>query len=285
MIIEYIRLTNIAFGIVDNTPPVFLPDEIQSLCGPTDLLSTYYSDGTFQNHSQLSLLLAQLAGQIKPVCICTGTNSGNIISIAGNQAIIPQVLYLTPLVSEYEEFWKQLTAYSNQSFKENSEIEMESDKDLIDALAYHSCQVPRLLSVAHYVWFELRRQGTAKSREFYIQAFAKEAIIYYAEMVQILNEFTSETIAHILFACGVHWIVDNAESNVPGTNIPWVTLIRRSCVFPYLDGSYMFPFSLVWRVATTSPVNCIQNKELSILQCTLMHHLIFQTKMRSLNNI
>jgi hypothetical protein len=64
-------------------------------------------------------------------------------------------------------------------------------------------------------------------------------------MVQILQEFTTESIAHILLACGVHWIVNNEESNVPGTE-----LIHKSLIFPYLDGCYIFPFSLVWRAST-----------------------------------
>jgi hypothetical protein len=71
------------------------------------------------------------------------------------------------------------------------------------------------------------------------------------KMVKILKEFTTEDIAHILLACGVHWIVDGESSNVPGTQVPWVTLIQKSLVFPYLDGCYIFPFSLVWRVATS----------------------------------
>lgn len=70
--------------------------------------------------------------------------------------------------------------------------------------------------------------------------------------VQILNEYTPETIARILLACGVHWIVDNEASNVPGTQIPWAALIQKSLVFPYLDGCYLFPLSLVWRVAVSA---------------------------------
>ena len=85
----------------------FLIDEIQKLCCPTNVGSSY-SDGTLQKHSQLSLLLTQLAGQLKPVCICTGTNCGMIKSIAGSAAILPQVLSLTPLVSEYGEFGNNL---------------------------------------------------------------------------------------------------------------------------------------------------------------------------------
>ncbi|KAI8894135.1 hypothetical protein BC833DRAFT_244566 [Globomyces pollinis-pini] len=248
MMKEYIRLTNIAFGVKEIAPPVFLLDEIQTLCRPTNVLSSFWIDGTPRNHSRLSLLLTQLAGNLKPVCICTGTNSGNIISIE-KAAILPQVLSLTPLVSEYGEFWTQLTAYSNRGSSQHSAIKMDADEDLINALVYASYQIPRLLWVAHSVWFDLMKQGTASNREFYIQAFELEAINYYGEMVQILETFTTEEVAHILLACGVHWTVKNEASNVPGTTIPWVTLIQKSVVFPYLDGCYLFPFTLVWRVA------------------------------------
>ena len=82
MMEEYIRLTNIAFNTTHDSPPVFLLDEIQSLCTPMDVKSTFAIKGTVQIHSHLSLLLTQLAGQLKPVCICTGTNNGKITSIA-----------------------------------------------------------------------------------------------------------------------------------------------------------------------------------------------------------
>lgn len=74
-------------------------------------------------------------------------------------------------------------------------------------------------------------------------------------MVEILKQFTTESIAHILLACGVHWIVNNEASNVPGTQIPWTALIQKSLIFPYLDGCYVFPFSLVWRAATSPDIS------------------------------
>jgi hypothetical protein len=68
-------------------------------------------------------------------------------------------------------------------------------------------------------------------------------------MGQILKEFSTDEVAHILLACGVHWRVKNEASNVPGTQIPWSGLIRQSVIFPYLDNCYIFPFSLIWRVS------------------------------------
>ena len=132
---------------------------------------------------------------------------------------------------------------------------MDADKDLIDALVYASYQIPRLLFIAHSVWFNLRKQGTTSNREFYIQVFEQEAIKYYGEMVQIFKEFSTDCIAHFILACGVHWIVDNEASNVPGTQTTWATLIQNSLVFPYLDGCYLFPFSLVWRAATSPGIS------------------------------
>jgi hypothetical protein len=72
---------------------VFLLDEVQVLCVPTSINSKF-DDKT---HSVLSLLLSQLAGRIKPLCIATGTRSGDIISITGRSLIVPKILSLTPL--------------------------------------------------------------------------------------------------------------------------------------------------------------------------------------------
>ena len=74
MMYEYIRLTNLAFGVNCMSPPVFLLDEIQGLLKPTTIQSKY-KDGHIIYHSFLSFLLIQLAGLHKPVCICTGTNN------------------------------------------------------------------------------------------------------------------------------------------------------------------------------------------------------------------
>jgi len=72
------------------------------LCIPTQILSRHKNeDGVAVMHSRLSWLLTQLAGNLKPVCICTGTNSGGVISIVEKSAIMPQNLSLTPLVDHY----------------------------------------------------------------------------------------------------------------------------------------------------------------------------------------
>ena len=96
MMEEYIRLTNVAFGVNCMSPPVFLLDEIQGLCKPTTIQSKF-KDNQVVYHSFLSFLLTQLAGKYKPVCICAGTNSGNIISITERSKLIPQFVSLTTL--------------------------------------------------------------------------------------------------------------------------------------------------------------------------------------------
>ena len=105
MIEEYMRLTNIAFSVdpkteMYNAPPVFLFDEVQSLTKPTGIQSKFLQNNP-QFHTLLSLLLTALATKHYPVCICTGTSNGEIISITDNSVIIPQVLSLTPLVNDY----------------------------------------------------------------------------------------------------------------------------------------------------------------------------------------
>lgn len=95
MMDEYIRLTNAAFGVNCDTPPVFLLDEIQGLCKPTSVQSKLEEDGNIVYHSYLTLLLTQLAGKHKPLCICAGTNSGKIISITERSRIIPHFITLS----------------------------------------------------------------------------------------------------------------------------------------------------------------------------------------------
>jgi hypothetical protein len=162
---------------------------------------------------------------------------------------MPQVLSLTPLVNVYNEVWRQLTALENQR-SQHSEITMESDEVLIEALVYASYQIPRLICIAHSIWFELRKLGT-QNRGYYIEKFEQEAIEYYGEMIQVWKEYDPDQIAHIILACGVHWRVYDKDGNVPGTNIPWEDLIQRALIFPYLDDCYIFPFTLIWRVAAT----------------------------------
>ena len=84
-------------------------------------------------HTLLSFLLTNLAGKYRPICICSGTNNGDIISITEMaNAIYPQVLPLSTLGNDYWEYWKKMT--------DNNEIQIkiEGDEELIEFLAFAS---------------------------------------------------------------------------------------------------------------------------------------------------
>jgi hypothetical protein len=252
MMDEYIRLTNIAFSVdpashMYKTPPVFLFDEVQSLSKTTDIQSKLGKVPQF--HTLLSLLLTALSTKHRPVCICTGTNNGEILSITEKSAIIPQVLSLTPLVddNDYLKYWKQMTDEYNKNLNPQNRIQTAGHEDLIESLAYASYKIPRLLLIAHEIWARLRRNETL-NRETYIQQFEERACSYYTELGSVLTTYSPEEISHIILCCGVHWTVKDVSLCVPGTKIKWSTLIRRSIIFPSLDDCYLFPFTLVWRI-------------------------------------
>jgi hypothetical protein len=207
-------------------------------------------------HSFLSLLLTQLAGKYKPVCICTGTNSGNIINITENSKIIPQFLSLSTLHKEedYKTFWDQRTEYMNNSSSQNAELSY-NDEEMLNSLVYASYQIPRLLLLAHLAWFNHKTTSHLTDQIAPLQSYENDAIHYYSEMSELLlnSQFVGNDIPHILMCCGVHWEVRNINSFVPGTNILWAHLISMSVVFPYLDNCYIIPFSLMW--AAKTPTN------------------------------
>ena len=254
MINEYIRLTNIAFNGICQSPPVFLLDEIQGLCKPTTVQSKLQENQIIY-HTFLSLLLTQLAGKHKPICICTGTNNGNIVQITEMSRIIPQVVSLSTLFNEdeYNLFWGQMTVYRN-SFSEKK-VNMKGDEDLIESLVFASYQIPRLLYLAQDIWFKTRADNLMESKEYFLQKYEEVAKNYYGEMAGLLSnsKYSAETIATIIMACAVHWKVE-VNSKVPGTQIVWNDLIQSSIIFPYTKGYYLFPFHLIWRMTSyTSP--------------------------------
>ncbi|KAI8906686.1 hypothetical protein EDD86DRAFT_270967 [Gorgonomyces haynaldii] len=252
MMDEYIRLTNIAFGVKSNAPPVFLLDEVQGLCLSTAIQSKF-DNNQVVNHTYLSYLLTQLAGKHKPVCICTGTNSGNIMDVTEKSRIFPQFIFLTSLHLEedYKTFWIQRTAFKNTDPQKIVQA-TKNDEDIINALVYASYQVPRLLLLAHEAWFEFRRSSSSTDLVRPLQDFEEKAVEYYSEMTSFIFNSDLETneIPHILMSCGVHWKVSNVNSCVPGTKILWSSLIQKAIVFPYLDHCYVIPFSLLWAAKT-----------------------------------
>ncbi len=60
-------------------------------------------------------MLTRLAHRQQPICICAGTNDGNIITVADATAIAPRMLYLPPLVEEedYVRYWEEMTRVKN----------------------------------------------------------------------------------------------------------------------------------------------------------------------------
>ena len=259
MIDEYIRLTNIAFKVDCVAPPVFLLDEIQGLCKPTTTQSRFQMNET-TNHSFLSLLLTQLAGKHKPVCICAGTNSGNLIKITEKSKIIPRFISLSTLHEEcdYRQFWNQRTQYLNESSIQKADF--AGVDDLINSLVYASYQIPRLLLLAHDAWFYHKTVSHLTDNIAPLQSFENEAAHYYGEMAELLfnPNISVKDIAHVIMCCGVHWKVGDIYSCVPGTNITWNSLIEMSLVFPYLENCYVFPFNLIWAIKTPMSTPILQ---------------------------
>ena len=267
MIKEYMRLTDIAFGVKCSTPPVFLLDEIQKLCTETNIQSTY--DGSV--HTLLSLLLTQLAGKYWPICICTGTNNGRIMNITDMSRINPKVLSLTPLKSGYLQNWKEMTSHRNLLIGQSTE-ELE-DTPLFRSLVYATYKIPRLLCIAHGVWFKSRLGANADVHCLF--RYEKKAITYYKEMKTIWNDFAPEDIAHIIFATGCRWPVPDPDQNIPGTRIPWSFLVNKSLIFPYQTGYYLFPFGLIWSqtddAVAESTVDC--KSKVQEVCCSLVKNL------------
>ena len=253
MIGEYIRLTNIAFGVECSSPPVFLLDEIQELCVDTN----EPSKSSTQFHTLLSFLLAQLAGLYKPICLCTGTNDGKLLLITEKSSIIPDlehryvviepVLSLTPLKTGFLRNWEEMTNQRNKGRSgEYDAIRFNPEDELIEALIHSSYKIPRLLSLAHHVWYTGMIEEADNKHVHLLMEFEKTARRYYSEMVDIWFEFNTNEIAHIIFATGCKWPVDDPESHIPGTNRTWNSLIEKSLIFPYEEDYYLFPYNLVW---------------------------------------
>jgi hypothetical protein len=246
--VEFMRLTNIAFHVNPESPefhalPVFVFDEVQTLNVQTRIKSKF---GHF--HSLLSHLLTQIVSFMpgrKPICICAGTYVGSFLKIVDMSSIAPRIMSLTPLVNEYKEYWTENTIHKN-SLQKSNPVEQKGDEYLIMALVYTSYQIPRLLSLAHRCWYEIRKAGIVKDRSHILQEFENLAIRYYQEMAHILTDYSVHDISHIILCCGIHQPVKCVTEFVPGTNIQWDSLIEKSIIFPYLDDCYIFPFIIIW---------------------------------------
>jgi hypothetical protein len=248
---EYIRLTKLAFSSPSDDPPVFLFDEVQHLCEPTSVKSV---GAPAKFHTLLTLMLRELVLVVpRPLCICAGTSDGSILNVTDTSTIKPEILSLRTLARQTEcvAFWEEMTDYRNEMNGTTVDFDYQTrdtaDFELFESLLYASYQVPRLLSLAHQIWFDFKISDSASSnREFCLQLFETEARRNYSSMGEIWKKFTFSEMAHIVFACGVHFKAP-VGTNVPGTDISWSSLTKNSLVFPYLDGCYIFPFDLLWK--------------------------------------
>ena len=241
MIDEYIRLTNIAFDAQCQSPPVFLFDEVQALneIKVTDEIG---------NNTLLLRLLKSLACGYDPVCICTGTNSGNILSIAETSSIIPRILSLAPLTDPeyYNKNWDEMTEKENADKLPAFHLSREKDSELVMCLIHASYKIPRLLWIAHGVWSRIRSGGEIKNMEYFVQNFEHQARLYYAEMKGVWKTFSKRDITNLMLSCACNWKVSDDQIFVPGTQLKWQEVTAKSLIFPSGTGSFIFPFSLIW---------------------------------------
>ncbi|KAI3656375.1 hypothetical protein MP638_000791 [Amoeboaphelidium occidentale] len=138
---EYIRLTNIAFGIDYDYSPVFVLDSIR----PSSWQMTDIRASDEVNHTWLSLLLSQLAGRRNPLCICAGSHNGGIERMTNMPLIDPLVIH-----------WDQLTDARNRS--DDFAIRIDHD-DLSMFLIHYTYHVPSLMFLAHEALFNHMRDG------------------------------------------------------------------------------------------------------------------------------
>ena len=118
----------------------------------------------------------------------------------------------------------------------------------MNALIYASFQIPRLMMIAHSIWYDYETKSHLTDRTSPLQVYEDKAVEYYAEITEFLfnPQFKLEDISHIIMCCGVQWNVEDINVKVPGTDIEWQILIDNSLVFPYVEECYLFPFSLLW---------------------------------------
>lgn len=128
------------------------------------------------------------------------------------------------------------------------------DENVMNALIYASFQIPRLMMIAHSIWYDYETKSHLTDRTSPLQVYEDKAVEYYAEITEFLfnPQFKLEDISHIIMCCGVQWNVEDINVKVPGTDIEWQILIDNSLVFPYVEECYLFPFSLLWVVKTPS---------------------------------
>jgi hypothetical protein len=97
-----------------------------------------------------------------------------------------------------------------------------------------------LLFFAHCTLLERLSEGV-RNRNFILQDFESRAKTYYSEMFGLLEKqdgFCNLDVAHIILTCGIYWDVKKTSQCVPGTKITYESLIKKSIIFPFDNGSY-----------------------------------------------
>jgi hypothetical protein len=256
MIDEYIRLTNLAFKTTTMAPPVFLLDNVRNFCYSRPLKNPGQDEEV--KDAPLSMILRNLSqSKLQPICICAGSNHVDVMDSIPNMS--PVILRLRTLLYkvEYTAVWKGMTRYLNdwhskRSKEETFKVPEDSiaEKDLFEYLVFASCQVPRILRFAHETWYDrevaigLGRTPMVDKKDC-LRDFKERTFHYYREMNTIWRDFSDKDIAQILLICSVPFEVSDTGC-VPGTEIPWSTLIQTSIVFPHLNNCFVFPFELIF---------------------------------------
>ena len=247
---EYIRLTNVAFQVNNDSPPIFLLDEIQVLSENTQEISREQIPPV--NYTQFAFLLKQLAVDYKPLCLCTGTSNHNIMKIMESTIVAPLVLNIFPFQDDLIKlnYWNQLTKLKNEEKCQTNKFIEENDL-LVQSLINASYSIPRLMKLAHNIWYNNYIEYQKKNLNHILELFESEAIQYYSKFNYIFSLFEIEIITYIILNCGVSSSYgSDPEPTVIGTNLKWSDLVEQSLVFPNQNKNYTFPFTLVWKTLT-----------------------------------
>ena len=162
MMLEYIRLTNLAFRCDLKCLPVFLLDEVQALCDPPDQSVR----ASLPNNLRLLAMLKSLVGPSGyPVCVCTGTNSGNIFTLEETSSILPISIGIGPLSEPKDYFlnWDEMSSYVKSINPAAQSLDRSADHDIVMCLIHGSYKIPRLLAVAHRIWSKTRISGHSEN--------------------------------------------------------------------------------------------------------------------------
>lgn len=132
------KLTNIAFGVNDNSKPVLLIDNVHELAKRQLPQASTHTPRLF--HTFLSKLLDNLTVD-RPICIVAGTTDGDINLLAEYSNFVPVHIHLTPIGPEHwNEMGSNIVNYLNGAVNPPTNIawprlDVECDAPIEDELA------------------------------------------------------------------------------------------------------------------------------------------------------